>query len=69
MLVQVNESWSDHQATGVDNTASAQQLGRDAVNPPVTDANGAHSVEAGFGIHDASAFEHEIVLLREHHGG
>ena len=69
VLVQVNESRSDHQPAGMDDAASAQHLGRDAHNLSVADADVAHGIHAGFGIHDASAFEHEIVLLRGHNGG
>jgi hypothetical protein len=47
----------------MDDTASAQRLGRDADNLSVADADVAHGIHAGFGIHDASAFQHEIELL------
>ena len=69
VLVQVNESGSDHQPAGMDNTAAAQRLGRDADNLSVADADVAHGIHAGLGIHDPSAFEHEIVLLCGHNGG
>ena len=68
VLVKVNESGSDHQPGGMDNPASAQRFGRDADNLSVTDANVAHGIQAGFGIHDTSAFEHQIVLLCGHNG-
>jgi len=69
VLMQVNESGSDDQASGMDDTASAERVGRDADNLAVEDANVAHGIEAGFGIHDTSAFEHEVELLRGHDGG
>ncbi len=69
VLVQVNESGSDHQPAGMDDAASAQRLGRDADDLSVADADVAHSIQAGFGIHDTSAFEHQIVLLCGHNGG
>src|ERR1700690_1813146 len=69
VLVQVNESGSDHQPAGMDDTAPGQRVGRDANNLPVADANVAHCIEAGFGVHDTSAFEYQIVLLCGYHSG
>jgi hypothetical protein len=66
--MQVNESGSDDQAAGLDDPASAQGVGRDADNLAVEDANVAHGIEAGFRIHNTSAFEHEVELLRGHDG-
>jgi hypothetical protein len=39
---------------------SAERLGRDTDNPVVANADVAHGVKAGFGIEDASAIDHEI---------
>ena len=61
--MQVDESRSDDQAGGMDDAASAQRVGRDADDLSVADADVAHGIQAGLGIHDASAFEHEVVLL------
>src|SRR5580692_9703944 len=69
VLVNVNESRSDHQPSGMDDTASTQQLGRDAHDLSVMDANVAHGIEACFGIHDTPTFEHQVVLLCAHDGG
>src|SRR5882762_10127355 len=57
VLVQIDESGSDDQAVAVNDTPPAQRFGRDADNLPVADADVAHGIEAGFGVHDASALE------------
>jgi len=69
VLMQINESGSDYQTAGLDDAASVQGFGRYADNLSVADANIAHGIHAGFGIHDASTLEHEIVLLRGYDGG
>ena len=69
VLVKINESGSDHQSAGMKDAPSAQRIGRDAGNLAVADANVADSVQSGFWIHDASAFEHQIVLLCGAEGG
>ena len=69
VLVQVNESGSHHQASDVDRTAPAQRSRGDAGDLAIADADVAHRVERGFGIDDAAAFQHEIVLLGGKCGG
>src|ERR1700691_1269700 len=69
VLMQIDESGSDHQPSGVDDTPSLQRVGRDADNHSVADPDVAHSIESGLGIHNTSAFEHEIERLRGHNEG
>jgi hypothetical protein len=61
VLVQINKPRRDHQSAGMNKAPSAQGLGRNAANLSVADADVAHGIHAGFGIHDAS--EQEIELL------
>ena len=68
VLMQVNESGRNDQVSGMDDPASGELAGRNTDNLAVEDANVAHGIEAGFGIHDTSAFEHEVELLRGHDG-
>jgi hypothetical protein len=63
VLVQIDKAGSDNQAAGMNDAASEECLGRDADYLSVADADVPHGIEAGFGIHDASAFEHKIILL------
>src|SRR5437016_3396626 len=59
VLVQIDESRCDDKSAGVNDVPSAHCFGRDTDNLSVAYADVAHSIEAGFGIHDASAFEDE----------
>jgi hypothetical protein len=68
VLMQVNESRSDNEPAGMNDATAAQRLGRYAGNPAIADADVAHGIRACFGIHDLSAFEHNIKLLRGHRG-
>ena len=68
VLVQIDEAGSDDEAGGVDDAASAERGGGDAGDFSIADADVADGVEGGFGVHDAAAFEHEIVLLRRQEG-
>ena len=63
MLVKIDESGSDHQPAGMNNAPPAQHLRRDADNPAVADTDVAYGIESGLWIHNAPAFDHEIVLL------
>src|SRR6516165_5256095 len=63
VLVQVNEPRSYHQTLGMDYPFSGQHVGRDADDLSVAYSDVSHAIQAGFGIHDTAAFEHEIILL------
>ena len=64
VLVQVDEAGGDDESGGVDDAASGERVGGDAGDLAVADADVAHGVETGFGVHDAPAFEDEVILLR-----
>jgi hypothetical protein len=68
VLVEIDESGSDDETAGVNDAPSAQRLGGDAGDLAVADADVAHGIQASFGIHDAAALEHKIVLLRGCYG-
>jgi hypothetical protein len=69
VLMQIDESRSDYQAGDMNDTQSAERIGRDTGNLSVADADVAHPIQTGFRIHDASALEDEIVLLGGRQGG
>ena len=66
VLVQIDESRRDHKPADMNDAPSVKRLRRDAGNLSIANADVANGIQTGFGIHDASAFEHEIVLLRRH---
>jgi hypothetical protein len=63
MLVQIDKSGRNRKARGVDDAFARERLCGNANNSAIADADIAHGVEAGFGVHDAPAFEDKIVLL------
>ena len=69
VLVQINETGGDDQVLGAEHPLSDERVGRDASDPAIADADVPRRVEAGFGIHDASAFNDEVVLLGKCGGG
>ena len=69
VLVQVNESGCNDQPIGLDDTVPVERVGRNADNLSVADADIAHRIQSGFGVHDSSPCEYKIVLLRGHKDG
>ena len=63
VLMQIDEAGSDDQSRRVDDAAAGEWFGGDARDLSVADADVAYGVEAGLGVHDAAAFEDEVVLL------
>ena len=63
MLVEVDEARGHDEASYVDRTACAQWSGGDAGDFSIADADVADCVERGFGVDDAAALKHDIVLL------
>src|ERR1700689_1845528 len=61
MLMQVDETGGDDQASGVDDAAPAERSGSDAGDFSVANSHVADGVEGSLGVHDAAAFEDEIV--------
>ena len=65
MLVQIDEAGRDDQVFRVDFQLASQRTRGDGGDLPAVDADAAHGVEAGFGIHHASVLENNIVSLRD----
>ena len=65
VLVQIDEARSDDEAAGGDNPLAAQGVGGDARDLSTVDAYIADGVETAFGIKNATAFDDEVILLRE----
>ena len=63
MLVQVDESRRDHEAGRVDNTPTLQRRMRNSRDPSLLNPNITHSIGLGFRVNDASALDHDVVLL------
>ena len=64
MLVQINESGSNHQPASMNHPLPIQNFSRDADNLPVANTNVPHPIEPGLGIDNAPALDHQIVPLR-----
>ena len=65
VLMQIDKAGRDDKTAGVNDTASGERLSRDARDFSATDADTAYPINAGFGVHDSSALDYDIVLLRE----
>src|SRR5215469_15841974 len=63
MLVQIDESRRDVEPCRVNHALAAECRRRNARDLAVANADGAHRIEPGFGVHDASAFDHDVELL------
>jgi len=69
VLVEVDKAGSYDESGGVDGASGGEGFGGDAGDLAVADANVADGVKAGFGVHDAAAFEDEVILLGGGEGG
>ena len=65
MLVQVDESRRDHKSGSMDHAFRLQRCVGDSRNASILNANVADRIRLGFRIDDASAHDHDVVLLGE----
>ena len=63
VLVEINEAGCNDEASCGDYATAGQMIRGNAHDFSVAYADVSHSIEAGLGIHDAAAFEDEVVLL------
>ena len=69
MLVEIDEAGCDDETFYGDCSLSWERVGGDPGNFAVEDGDIADGVEIGFGVHDAAAFEDQVVLLGGGEGG
>ena len=64
MLVEIDKTGRDHQAGCIHFQLATQRAGRDRGDLAASDADAAHGIQAGFGVHHAAMLQNDVVGLR-----